>query len=546
MAHGKETPRQKMIGMMYLVLTALLALNVSKEAVDAFAKVEKGLEKTLFNYEKKNNEIYKEFDRAAAENEAKAGDWRRKAYEVKQRADELYEYVQDLKIEIILKADGEDTDGLRGRRVVIDSVKRYDENNVPSEVLIGSNHDQKAYALRALIDEYKTWLIEDIIQGKNISVEQSIIETLSTEPGVAPDGTTENWEENTLAELPLIAAIVMLSKIQVDIRNSETDVIMFLNDQITAGDFKFTDIEATVLSSSNYVMRGNAYEAEVFIAASDTTKKPDILVGDYRETVNADGSRTYEMVGDYTQLEVNERGRGIFRRTTTSLGEQTYKGLIKLQAPDGSEVAYPFEESYNVGAPNVIVSPTAMNVLYVGIPNPIDISVPGVASNLIQASMTNGSIRRGRVAGYRGEWVASPQNIGQAAAINVSATINGERMRFPPYEFRVQRIPDPVAKFANMTEGTVTKNVALAQPGVFAVLENFLFDLEYTVTQFTVSVQQRGFDRSETSNSNRVTQEQRALIESLNRGQKLSIINIRAIAPDESTRRLPPIILTIN
>ncbi len=546
MAHGKETPRQKMIGMMYLVLTALLALNVSKEAVDAFAKVEKGLEKTLFNYEKKNNEIYKEFDRAAAENEAKAGEWRRKAYEVKQRADELYEYVQDLKIEIILKADGEDTDGLRGRQVVIDSVKRYDENNVPSEVLIGSNHDQKAYALRALIDEYRTWLIEDIIQGKNISVEQSIIETLSTEPGLAPDGTTENWEENTLAELPLIAAIVMLSKIQVDIRNSETDVIMFLNDQITAGDFKFTDIEATVLSSSNYVMRGNAYEAEVFIAASDTTKKPDILVGDYRETVNADGSRTYEMVGDYTQLEVNERGRGIFRRTTTSLGEHPYKGLIKLQAPDGSTVAYPFEESYNVGAPNVIVSPTAMNVLYVGIDNPIDISVPGVASNLIQASMTNGSIRRGRVAGYRGEWAARPQNISQAAAINVSTTINGERMRFPPYEFRVQRIPDPVAKFAAMTEGTVTKNVALAQPGVFAVLENFLFDLEYTVTQFTVSVQQRGFDRSETSTSNRITQEQRALIESLNRGQKLSIINIRAIAPDESTRRLPPIILTIN
>ncbi|MEA1885786.1 MAG: gliding motility protein GldM [Bacteroidota bacterium] len=546
MAHGKETPRQKMIGMMYLILTAMLALNVSKEAVDAFAKVEKGVEKTLANYEQKNNEIYKQFDRAAAENPAKAGEWRRKAYEVKQRANEVYEYLQDLKIEIIRKADGKDTDGLRGRRVVIDSVKKYDENNVPSEVLIGANHDQKAYALRALIDEYRTWLVEDIIQGENISVEESITETLSTEPGLAPDGSVENWEENTLAELPLIAAIVMLSKIQVDIRNSETDVIMFLNDQITAGDFKFTDIEATVQANSDYVMRGNTYEAEVFIAASDTTKQPQILVGNYRETVNADGTKTYEMVGDYTQLEVNERGRGIFRRPATFLGEQTYKGLIKLQAPDGSEVAYPFEESYNVGAPNVIVSPTAMNVLYLGIDNPIDISVPGVASNLIRATMTNGSIRRGRVAGYRGEWAARPQNIGQTAAINVSAVINGERMPFPPYEFRVQRIPDPVAKFANMTEGTVSKNVALAQPGVFAVLENFLFDLEYTITQFTISVQQRGFDRSETSNSNRVTQEQRALIESLNRGQKLSIINIRAKAPDESTRRLPPIILTIN
>jgi gliding motility-associated protein GldM len=372
------------------------------------------------------------------------------------------------------------------------------------------------------------------------------METLSTEPGLAPDGSVEQWEENTLAELPLIAAIVMLSKIQVDIRNSETDVIMFLNDQITAGDFKFTDIEATVLANSSYVMRGSTYEAEVFIAASDTTKQPDILVGDYRETINADGSKSYEMVGDYTKLEVNERGRGIFRTTASTIGPKTYRGLIKLQAPDGSEVAYPFEESYNVGAPNVIVSPTAMNVLYVGIDNPIDISVPGYASNLIQASMSNGTIRRGRVEGYRGEWAARPQNIGQAASINVSVNVEGERMSFPPYEFRVQRIPDPVAKFAGMTEGTVDKNVALAQPGVFAVLENFLFDLEYRVTQFTVSVQQRGFDRSETSNSARLTQEQRALIESLNRGQKLNIINIRAVAPDESTRRLPPIILTIN
>ena len=546
MAHGKETPRQKMIGMMYLILTAMLALNVSKEAVDAFAKVEKGLEKTLANYVQKNNEIYKEFDRAAAENPEKAGQWRKKAYEVKQRADELYEYVQDLKVEIIRKADGEDTDGLRGRRVIIDSVKKYDENNVPSQVLIGANHDQKAYALRALIDEYRTWLAEEIIEGKDISVEQSIAETLSTEPGLAPDGTVENWEENTLAELPLIAAIVMLSKVQVDIRNSETDVLMFLNEQITAGDFKFTDIEAVVLASSSYVMRGSTYESEVFIAASDTTKEPEILIGNYRETVNADGTKSYEMLGDYTKLEIDERGRGLFRRTATSIGPKTYKGLIKLQAPDGSEVAYPFEESFNVGAPNVIVSPTAMNVLYVGIDNPIDISVPGVASNLIQASMSNGRIRRGRVKGYRGEWAASPENVGQKASINVSATINGERMRFPPYEFRVQRIPDPVAKFAGMTEGTVAKNVALAQPGVFAVLEEFLFDLEYRVTQFTVSIQQRGFDRSETSNSARLTQEQRDLIESLNRGQKMSIINIRAIAPDKSTRRLPPIILTIN
>lgn len=545
MAHGKETPRQKMIGMMYLVLTAMLALNVSKEAVEAFKNVDKGLTKTVVNYQKKNNLTYEEFDRAASENPVKAGPWRSQAYEVKARADELFEYVKDLKIEIITTAEGEDTEAVHGREVIIDNVEKIDENNIPSEILIGANENGKANDLRALINDYREFLIETI-DGRNISIEQSVSESLDTEDGVATDGSVERWENNTFQALPLVAVITILSKIQVDIRNAETDVLNFLYDQIDASSFKFNKIESTVLARSSYVMRGNTYEAEVFIAASDTTRKPEILVGNYRRVVNADGTVSYEMTGDYETLPINEQGRGILTRRATSLGEQSYQGLIKIMAPDGSEVAYPFSESFNVGAPNVIVSPTAMNVLYVGIDNPIDISVPGVASNMIQATMTNGNINRGRVEGYRGGWAAQPETVGRDAAINVSAVINGERMSFPPYEFRVQRIPDPVAKFANMTEGTVAKNVALAQPGVFAVLEDFLFDLDYQVTQFTVSVQQRGFDRSETSNSNRLTQEQRALIESLNRGQNLSIINIRAVGPDETTRRLPPIILTIN
>lgn len=535
-----------MIGMMYLVLTAMLALNVSKDAVEAFKNVDKGLTKTVVNYEKKNNLTYEEFDRAASENPVKAGPWRNKAYEVKERADELFEYVKDLKIEIITTVEGEDTDAVDGREVLIEHVEKIDENNVPSEILIGSDEGGKANDLRALLNDYREFLIETI-DGRNVAVEQSVSESLNTEDGRAPDGSVERWENNTFQALPLVAVITMLSKIQVDVRNAETDVLNFLYDQIDASSFKFNKIESTVLAKSSYVMRGNTYEAEIFIAASDTTKKPEILIGNYTTTPNADGTVTYEMTGDYEQLEINEQGRGVFRRQARSVGTQSYKGLIKMTAPDGTEVAYPFEESYNVGAPNVIVSATGMNVLYAGIENPIDISVPGVASNLIQATMTNGTINRGSVQGYRGEWVASPDQVGQIATVNVSATVDGERMRLPGYEFRVQRIPDPIAQFAGTTEGTVAKNIAMAQPGVFAVLENFQFDLSYTVTQFTVSIQtQGGFDRNETSNSARLTQAQRGLIESLNRGQKLSITNIRAVGPDNTPRSLPPVILTIN
>ena len=99
MAHERLSPRQKMIGMMYLVLTAMLALNVSKEAVEAFKKVDKGLTKTIENYAAKNSVIYDAFDKAAAQNPAKAGPAKEKALQVKQRADELFSYMQDLKVE---------------------------------------------------------------------------------------------------------------------------------------------------------------------------------------------------------------------------------------------------------------------------------------------------------------------------------------------------------------------------------------------------------------------------------------------------------------
>ena len=545
MGHGKETPRQKMIGMMYLVLTAMLALNVSKEAVEAFKKVDKGLTKTVSNYVKKNNMTYIEFDRAEAENPVKAGPWKNKAYEVKARADELFEYIQDLKLDIILTAEGEDTEAIIGREIDIEKVKKIDENNIPSEILIGSDENGQANDLRALINDYRAFLVE-MIDGKNMAIDESVMESLNTDDGEDTSGAPERWENHTFQALPLVAVITILSKLQVDTRNAETDVLNFLFDQIDAATFKFTTLNSTVITSSSYVMRGNAYEAEVFIAASDTTKAPNIYVGEYQETTDAEGNKSYEMVGDYETLEVNEKGRGVYTKVPTGLGDHPWGGLINMTAPDGTTVSYPFESTYTVGAPNVVVSPTAMNVLYASIDNPIDISVPGVGSDAISPSMRNGTIRRGRLEGYRGQYIARPTTVGQLASINVSAVVNGQRTNFPPVTFRVHRIPDPVAKFANLTEGSVPKSEALAQPGVMAVLENFLFDLQYTVTSFTMTVTKAGFDQNLSSSSQRITQAQRDLIDSMNRGQKLFITEIRAVGPDGVSRRLPAIILTIN
>jgi gliding motility-associated protein GldM len=546
MGHGKETPRQKMIGMMYLVLTAMLALNVSKEAVEAFKNVDKGLTKTVINYEKKNNLTYEEFERAFNENPVKAGKWRSKAVELKARSGEIFDYLQDIKIEIIKEAEGEDTEAVDGRVVYIDHVEKIDENNIPSQILIGDDENGKANNIRALINDYRQFLIETV-DGENITVEESVMESLNTDDGEAPDGAAERWENNTFHALPLVAVITILSKLQVDVRNAETDVLNFLYNQIDASSFKFNKLVPTVITPSSYVMRGNSYQASVFIAATDTTKTPNIYVGEYTTSTNADGTKSYEMVGDYETLEVDDQGYGIYQKPTSSIGPREWGGLINIDAPDGTVLSYPFEAAYIVGAPNVVVSPTAMNVLYVGIDNPIDISVPGVGSNAISANMDNGNIKRGRLEGYRGEWIATPTTAGKEASVNVSAIINGERMRFPPYNFRVQTIPPPVAKFAGIVgEGSVAKNIALAQQGVFAEQPDFLFDLDYTVTKFTVMVTQRGFDRTAPSTSNILTAQQKELISALTRGQKLYLTDIWAVGPDNVSKKIPPVIITIN
>ena len=554
MAHERLSPRQKMIGMMYLVLTALLALNVSKEAVEAFKKVDQGLTKTIENYEAKNSIIYDDFDRVAAQNPVKAGPAKDNAYMVKQRSDELFEFIQDLKIEMIKKTQGDDTPAVNGREINIMEVeKRIDDNNVPSEIMIGANENGKAYMLSALIDSYRDDMI-DLLGGKNISIEESLKSIFNTDEQLNKSGEKEKWENYTFQLLPLVAAITVLSKLQVDVRNAETDILNFLYSQIDARSYKFNLIVPTITTNSTYVMSGNEYQASVFITAVDTTQVPDIMVGNYTTSTNADGTESYTMTGNYIKLPVDESGKGVYRVKTSSLGQKPWGGLVAMKAPDGTTVNYPFHSEYTVGEPNVVVSPTAMNVLYAGIENPLDISVPGIGSDKVRVNMRNGNIARGKVRNMQGEYFpgdykAMPQNdaIGKTAQIIVSADINGKLQSFPPRNFRIKAIPKPVATFANRQgEARVTKEETMAQTAVFANLEGFDFDLRYTVTEFKITINDKGFDFSETSANNRITDDQKSLLNRLTRGKKLYIEGIKAVGPDKRPQDLSPIIITVN
>ncbi len=531
MAHEKLSPRQKMIGMMYLVLTAMLALNVSKEAVDAFKKVDKGLTLTVKNYALKNNLLYADFDRAAAENPAKAGKYRTSAFEVKERADELFNYLQQLKIEIITEA--KETYAINGTEIDVDTIKKIDENNIPSQILIGANEDGKAFGLKTLIIAYRELLIGKL-EGGNQTAENAILSSLNTDDGKDPGGDPEKWENLTFHNLPLIACITILSKMQVDVRNAETEVLNYLYTQIDASSFKFNKLKAIVIPTSTYVTVGSTYEAQVFISAQDTTQQPEIKVGDL-------------------VLPLDDAGRGIYTVRATSVGNKPWGGVINMRAPDGSIKPYEFESSYYVGEPNVVVSATAMNVMYKGLDNPVDVSVPGVSPDKIKIRVVNGTYSQKKVQNARGEffrgnWSVSPDQVGRNVQVIVSTEdASGKASSHAPIEFRVKPLPTPIASFGGKSSGKISKAEAVSQQGVFASMgADFDFELKYDIMGFTVSYFDRGADRIEDSDNWRLTEKQKAILNSVTRGRDLTIKNIRAKGPDGVTRDLGAIVLTID
>lgn len=543
MGHGKETPRQKMIGMMYLVLTAMLALNVSAEVLDAFGAVDEGLRKTTEIYSEKNLEVYKEFEQQFAQNEQKVGPWKNKADDVKRKSDELVQYIQDLKIEIITaNGQGDPEKGVVTEEGEInnDEIAGKDKTDAASHVLIGEM-DGKAFDLKEKIEAYRKDLL-DLVDEEDIGVIHSIETNLNTEdPPKSDDGEKKSWEVKNFAHMPLAAVFPLLTKIQLDIRNSEAEIVQYLFNQISAGSIPFNKLEATVIPNTNYVLQGNEYKADVFIAAFDTTSAPEVLIGRYDSTFNEkSGAYDYKMVGNYDSLEVIN-GRGKFTRLSSTIGKQSWGGIIRLKDPDGNYITKTFKRDYQIAKPNLVVSPTKMNVFYVGVDNPVSISIAGVPGNKISPSITNGTIRKQT----DGEYIVNPKRPGNSL-ISVRAEIDGVSKNMGVSPFRVKALPDPTIQVAGKKGGKIQRNVFAAQAGVFAVMEDFDFDLEFKIIEFTVSTTDRGgYFIGQSTKGNLFTKAQKDLMKDLRRGQRVNIEDVKAIGPDGSVRNLAPIVFEI-
>ncbi|MBA7527447.1 hypothetical protein ES705_19623 [subsurface metagenome] len=548
----KETPRQKMIGMMYLVLLALLALNVSKEVLDAFAILDTGLVSTRETLSATNEKFIADFAAQNQINPTKVGPWQDKALKVQEQAEKIVDFIQDKKLEMVIEAEGDNTKAIEGKEINVELIDAKDNTQVPARIMIGDNNDRAGRKLREMVENFRNFLIKEIVITEDAdAIRNSIESSLNTEVKETDEITGMEgytWETEHFLDSPLAGVLTIMSGMQINVKNAESEALRYLYRQIDAGSFKFNQLVATVIPNSNYVIKGNDYRAEVFLAASDTTALPTIFVTQNPnpyDSVKSEGadSWVYKKKDNlkYDTLVVEKgSGKGIYSMPGSGLGSKYWGGIIEMTGPDGTKIIKPFKRSYLVAEGSVTVAPIKMNVFYLGVDNPVDVSVAGVQPDKVDISVTNA-----RHIKKKGSYIIRPIRPGNAYVV-VYANIEGRRREMGRREFRVKTVPNPVAMVNNQKGGRINKSVLLAQLGVFATMENFDFDLKFTVTEFTVSATVQGFTREFTSKSNRFIQEQMNLIRGLSRGQNVYIQDIKAVGPDGSTRRLSTINFKLN
>lgn len=501
MAGGNLSPRQKMINMMYLVLTALLALNISKDILESLTKLNESLDESAQTIHKKNKKIYANFAKAASTSPATAGKWNNMALQAQSKSNSLYNDLDELKHELIMVSGGYEEGFERGS----DRASALDQKSKPANFLLNEGN---AKILKDKLNTFKASMSQ--LAGNNQNLVATIEATFDTKDEVLEKGSAKvDWEHRTFDHFPLAAILPFLTDYQAKIRNIETDVISHLEKNIGAQDIKFNKVEAVVVANSNYVTQGGEYRAEVFLAAYDSTEVPTITIGE-------------------NQLDTSSivNGRGIVTFKATTAGTQTWGGLISIkQVGDDTPREYLIpEQSFTVAPPSVVISPTKMNVFYRGVKNPVEIAVPGADPSKIKVS-------GGGISGSAGKYVADVTNMTGRTSVTISVAVEETNedgtTRMVPYgkkEFRIKGLPQAVGTVYQESDKILSKNAAKGLT-VEAEFQDFPFDLPITVSGFEITIP--GFP-PETVRGNRLPSAVKTKIERLRPGSTMTIRKIQA------------------
>ncbi len=517
----KETPRQKMIAMLYLVLTALLALNVSKQILDAFLVVNESMETTNENFSKKLDITISEFKAQYLINPNKVGPYWQKAQAVHNLSQALLKYVDSVKYTVIKTTERLET-MQEAKTIKLREVKSKDNYDRTTRYFIGSSEDGSAgesHILRERLEQYKKQILE-LVDPKYRNSMKIGLDTKG--PFYAAGGEKQNWEMHNFYRTILAADVTILNKIKAEIYNAEFDISTYLLAAISAKDWKFDVIRAKVIPKSSYVFTGEDYQAEILVAAYDTKGNPDV-----RYVMGSDS--LYE--GNFknaTRIEGSNGTVTLKLSSGTAEGLKKFAGIIKIVSPLGDTMTYHFKDDFIVAKPGITVSPSKMNVFYVGVENPVDISVPGSPEKVIPI------ISIGKIRPEGKNWIVYDLPKGtREAVVNVSAVFSGKTKSMGNSTFRLKTVPDPIAQIAGVHEGVVNRSLLLASPYIIPTMPpGFDFDLKYVVTGFTFVTDYNGDIMEVKVAGNRLTQDIVKLVTTAKKNKRVWFEAISVRGPD--------------
>ncbi|PWK77522.1 gliding motility-associated protein GldM [Mucilaginibacter oryzae] len=505
MAGGKETPRQRMIGILYLVLLGLIALNVPDSLLDAFKNITNSLDASTKNVNTGLQATYSAFEATKLKEQA---DRAKPIYEKAKRASaiaaELNTYIEELKAKLIAEGGGINPE--------IDDVDGRDNLDISPRIMINQKNGEK---LKAKIDETRRKLLE-VLDKDSVGVQFS----LNTVAPKTHGDVKKSWEEANFGDgIPLGATLTTLAKIEADNKNAENEVVKKVLGKIDQAQVTLDKFSAVVVAPSSYIIAGQPYTAQIFLTAYDSKSNPDI-------TING------------SKVAVTD-GKGNYTVTASGEGKHSFEGFIRVKNnTTGKDDAYPFKQEYTVAKPSAVISPDKMNVLYIGVPNPISVSAPGVLTSSINARISSGSL-----SGSGGHFTATVSSIGKA-----TITVTGEKgMVLGSNEFRIKRIPDPKPQFAGKSGGNTSSANIKAQDRLFAQLDNFDFDAKFNVTHFTLLVVKPRQDAIILSGSSgELTSAMHSALNTVTPGTTVVFKDIVAVGPDRQPRSLDPIVISAN
>ena len=463
-----KEPRQKMINIMYLVLTALLALNVSSEILNAFKTVDRSLTTATGIAEQKNVDIFKSFARKIEDpkTKEKAEIWLPKAEKAKALADEVYKYIEDLKLELKKEA----------KLKIVEGKEEFMEDNLDAGTRLfveaAPEGKGKGKELYTKLKNFKDQLLaidETLAKeiGPTLPLDLHIPKT-NEEP--KDEKGKEDWAYGYFHMTPTVAGLTMLSKFQNDIKNSEAQAVEYCHKEIGEVEIIYDAFQAFAQSNTQYAMPGEQLVITAGIGAFSKAAKPTVSIDGAVVPIKEDGSAEYKM-------------------NVSTPGAYAKKVKISFLKPDGTTSTVEKEVKYTVGVPSgLVVSTDKTRVFYQGLDNPLSITGGG-GDEKVSVSVEGNGVTSSKAG--PGQYIVKCANTG-SAVVTASDGKNNQKITIP-----IKRVPNPLARVGGKSGGPIPANQFRVQKGVAAELVDFIFEgVKYDVISFTMYCTGKGFEEN--------------------------------------------------